>query len=666
MAEDGSVALVPLELTSPTNCFSLPSYVTVGVASASGEWQVGRQALSRAKAGHPYTIQDLTVLLGKKVNALSPLDVARWAFKVQAGVAGKALVECPSSGGGSPDLAYPEQVAAMLLSTIKQRAEAFTGKRVTNAVVSVPAAFNRTQRQALRDACSIAGLQVDRFIVSSSASVVANADAVSNNRSDPGKTVAVVDCGGGSLNVTLARVRVNRREDEFHDPPASIEARIVATTGDLDTGVEALAERLYDHFASEARAVNASSASPAFSRRLQRASKLALKILSTSQQASIDLPPWQPRRGARTSTHAGGAVAGFTSTISRADFEDLCGTEVWSRLSNHIEQVLELAKVKREDVDAVLVTGGAMHVPKFREVLGDCFAQQRHRVVDLPEHTTAIGAALVATRSDDCLVVHEPTPLALGIRSSSGDTLVVVPLGTPVPTRQARLYYASCQNEITFDILEGVLDPNQGANRSTRSSAEHCLGRALIDGSRASSPLILKLEIAFEVDAANRLVLVVSDDANNRTIRLDVAGDETCLSAEAVALAKPRLHEVLRNAAASDGLKTPPPPSASSLANAPLEDDCPIDTLRTCVAALKPMVQTNQVGVCISPGDLFTLRSRVEHAAAWLDQIDPRQDTSDSDERAAQEYLRQLRLLHLSSTAGSAFTQLRQELNQLN
>ncbi|KAL4152431.1 hypothetical protein PRNP1_009361 [Phytophthora ramorum] len=674
--EDGSVALIPLEIQNPGDCFSLPSYVSVGVGSRAGEWEVGLQAVSRAKAGHPYTFHDLTLLLGKKVEALSPQDIARWAFAVHAGVADKALVEC-SAKDTSPDLAYPEQVAAMLLSTIKQRAEDFTGKRVAGAVVSVPAAYNRTQRQALRDACSIAGLHVQRLVISSTASAVASAESL-GDRNENGviiskKTVVMVDCGGGSLDVTLARLGFGRGANGSGSSSTRLEVHVEATAGNLETGGEALTDRLFEHFASEARALDNSpkTATPAFSRRLRRACILAQKILSISPQATIDLPPWQPRRGTRTFTPASGGVAGFTSSVSRVDFENLC-EEVWDPIVGHVDQVLRLANVKKEEIDAILVTGGAMQVSKLREVLGDCFAQQRDRIVDLPKHTAAVGAALIAARSADSLGLQEPTPLALGIRSSSGDTLVIVPPSTPVPTRQARLYYASCQSEITFDILEGLLEKDDSRSPGTSPrSLEHCMGRVLIDGSRASALLILKLEIVFEIDAADCLTVIISDSSNNRTTRLQVAGDETCLSAEAIALGKATLSQVLSNAVATK--ETNAPSSLLGLTPAPetlaIQEISPIDTLRTCVAKLKPMVLANGLGVCIPPGDLFVLRSKIEQASSWLDQIDAsqqRSENTDKQRHTAQEYLHQIRVMHLSSTASSAFSQLRQELDLLN
>ncbi|KAE9050889.1 hypothetical protein PR003_g10694 [Phytophthora rubi] len=671
VVEDGSVALIPLELQDPERCFSMPSYVSMGVR----EWEVGLQAANRAKAGHPYTVYDLTILLGKKLDAIRPRDSGRWDFALRSGVADKAVVECPTKSN-SPDLAYPEQVAAMLLSTIKQRAEVFTGKRATGAVVSVPAAYNRTQRQSLRNACSIAGIHVERLVISSTATAVAHADSLTsaNNSeaSNPEKTVLVVDCGGGSLNVTLARVRA---DDRAEDSSAGIEVQVEATAGDLETGGEALTDRLFDHFYQQAKAADTSTntASPAFSRRLRRASVLAQKILSTSPQAAIDLPPWLPRRGARGSGSASGAVAGFCSSISRADFENLCGKELWCRLPDTVEQVLTRAKVKKEDVDAIVVTGGAMQVPKFREVLGDCFAEHWNRIMDLPKHTVAVGAALIAAQNGRYSLLYEPTPLALGIRSASGDTLIVVPSSTQLPTRQSRVYYASCQSEITFDILEGLLDPEQQKNHTSgrTSCLEHCMGCVPIDGSRASAPLILKLEVVFEVDATDRLTVVVSDNSNNRTTRLVITGDETCLSTEAVALARAQLSEILNDSAGMEDSKAAPPSLALTVYPrnlAPIEA-CPVETLRSCVAALTPMVLTNRFSVCIPPGDLFILRSRVEHASAWLDQIDPSQQNTlktDQQIRTAREYLRQIRMLHLSSTASSAFSQLRQELDLLN
>ncbi|GMF19889.1 unnamed protein product [Phytophthora lilii] len=271
----------------------------IGGSPTHCKWDVGLKALNRAKAGHPYTVYDLTLLLGRKVEALSPQDVARWTFNIRAGVAGKAGVECPGKLN-SPDLMYTEQIAAMLLTTIKHRAENLTGKRVTRAVLSVPAAYNRTQRQALRDACHIAGIRVERLVISSTASAAYNAGSfadTSDSRSDVSeKTVMVVDCGGGSLSLSLARVTLNCSADKFS---AGTEIQIEATIGDMETSGEALTDRLFKHFFSEARSADSTqkTASLPFARRLRRACVLAQKILSRSDQVTIDLPPWQPRRG---------------------------------------------------------------------------------------------------------------------------------------------------------------------------------------------------------------------------------------------------------------------------------------------------------------------------------------------------------------------------------
>ncbi|OWZ12365.1 Heat shock protein70 [Phytophthora megakarya] len=645
VAEDGSIALIPLELQESGGCISLPSFVSMGV-TPDGGWEVGQPAVSRAKAGHPYTIHDLTMLLGQKLNALQSQDVARWEFRIRSGVADKAVVEYPSTSN-TPDLVYPEQVAAMLLWTIKHRAEAFIGKRVTGAVITVPAGYNRTQRQALRDACQIAGLRVNRLVISSTASAIAKADSVIDVTSTIfDKTVLVVDYGGRSLNIALARVRVPSR--------AGIEVDVAATAGNLEYGGEILSNRLFEHFHNEAD-TTLTTAGTAFSRRLRRACGLAQKILSTSDQASIDLSPWQLRSHAHGSGPVNGMTGGFQSSISRTDFENLWGAEIWSRLSDTVDYVLNRV----------------MQVPKLRGVLGDCFAEHWNRIVDLPKHTAAIGAALVAAQNGSQFLKTEPIPLSLGFRSASGDTLVVVPPSTQLPTQQTRTYYASCQTEITFDILEGLLDPEQEVNRrlaTTPNKLEHCIGRVLIDGNRASAPLILKLEITFEVDTTDCLTVVISDKSNDRVTCLQIGGDETCLSAEVIALAQAQLSEMLKNTAATDKSKTQSFSSALVMLsqNTAITDGCPIDALRSSVNKLKPMVQTNNLSVCIPPGDLLLLHSRIEHASTWLEQIDATQQCTNQQLKSARMYLHQIRLFHLSSTASSASSQLRHELNNLD
>ncbi|RLN75706.1 hypothetical protein BBJ28_00001793 [Nothophytophthora sp. Chile5] len=676
--ENESVALIPLELDDPVDCFSLASCVTMEAplsGAGFGGWEVGQQAVKRAKAGHPYTVYDVTELLGKKVDALSPRNLARWAFTVRSGVADKAVIERPADSS-STRLVYPEQIAAMLLSTIKQRAQIFTGKCVTGAVVCVPATFNRTQRQALHDACSIAGLKVERLVVSSSASVMAYADSLAiasdssaNGTSISEKAVVVVDCGGGSLDVTLARVR-STISVQGDMSSRGFEVQVEASAGDLEIGGERLTDRLVDHFDREAKAQGTSPAvtSPTFTRQLRRACALAKKILSTSQTATIDLSPDQRRRVGHTMTPNNSL--GFTSSISRSGFENLCKSELCSRVLDPLEQVLRTASVKKADVDAILLTGGSMQVPKLRALIAEFFAGQSDRMIQLPGHTAAIGAALADAQGGRYLLLHEPTPLALGIRSSSGDTLTLVPPSTSVPTRQTRVYYASCQGEIAFDVLEGGLDSQQpttspSSNSSGTKDLAHCLGRVRLDGSRSSTHLILKLEVIFELDVADHLGISVTDHGSGRTTTMQVPADETCLSAEALVLAKAQLGQTGETDSNPNGSQTPlsPSPLNASPPNLDTNEENPLQTLRAYATALQPMVQTNCLSVCASPGDLLELRSRVERAIAWLDEHEFLPD-ADQKPHEAHEHLRQLRLLQLSSVASSAFTQLRQHLDQ--
>ncbi|RLN86888.1 hypothetical protein BBJ28_00002139 [Nothophytophthora sp. Chile5] len=677
--ENESVALIPLELDDPVDCFSLASCVTMEAPLSSagfGGWEVGQQAAKRAKAGHPYTVYDVTELLGKKVDALSPRSLARWAFAVRSGVADKAVIERPADSS-STRLVYPEQIAAMLLSTIKQRAQTFTGKCVTGAVVCVPATFNRTQRQALHDACSIAGLEVERLVVSSSASVVAYADSLAaagdssaNGTSISEKAVVVVDCGGGSLDVTLARVR-SAISVQGDMSSRGFEVQVEATAGDLEIGGERLTDRLVDHFDREAKAQGASPVMtrPAFTRQLRRGCALAKKILSTSQTATIDLSPGQSRRVGHTTTPSNSL--GFISSISRSGFENLCKSELCSRVLDPLEQVLRTASVKKADVDAILLTGGSMQVPKLRALVAEFFAGQSDRMIELPGHTAAIGAALAGAQGGQYLLLHEPTPLALGIRSSSGDTLTLVPPSTSVPTRQTRLYYASCQGEIVFDVLEGALDSQQPATSPSSSNSSgakdlaHCLGRVRLDGSRSSTHLISKLEVIFELDVANRLTISVTDHGSGRTTTMQVPADETCLSAEALVLAKAQLGQTGETDSSPNGSQTPlsSSPLNASPPNLDTNGENPLETLRAYATALQTMVQTNCLSVCASPGDLLALRSRGERAIAWLDEHELLPD-ADQKPHEAHEHLRQLRLLQLSSVASSAFAQLRQHLDQ--
>lgn len=387
----GRVEVIPNELGST----STPSYV----AFTDTERLIGDPAMSQAAANPTNTVFGAQRLIGRKFNDPDvQSDMQHWPFQVVPGEGDKPHIQVQCKG--EVRLFSAVEISSMVLTKMKQLGEAFTGKTITDVVLTVPAYFNDSQRKATSDAGLIAGLNPMRIINAPSAAAVAYGQ-ISRARISGEQNVLVFDLGGGTTSVGHYLI-----EDGIFE--------VTATAGDTHLGGEDFNNRMVVHFMTEFERVHKikMSGNPRAMRRLRTACELAKLNLSSSTMAFIELD----------ALYEG---VDFYSSITRAQFEDLCD-DLFCRALEPVEKVLRYSHVDKGDVDEVLLVGGSTRIPKVQELVTNYFnGKEPCRSIN-PEEAVAYGAAVVANISQggttdgsgNDMLLMTGTPLALGFEGA--------------------------------------------------------------------------------------------------------------------------------------------------------------------------------------------------------------------------------------------------------
>ncbi|KXG39675.1 hypothetical protein SORBI_3001G419000 [Sorghum bicolor] len=460
------------------------------VAFTSTERLVGEAAVNQAALNPTNTIFEVKRLIGRRFSDESVKEDANlWPFKVVAGNDERPMIVVQHEGKEKQFM--PEEISSMVLVKMRETAEVYLGKKIKNAVITVPVYFNNSQRQATIDAGAIAGLNVMRIIAMSQPPLPLYMMPVSNKR----RTVLVFDLGGGTFDVSLLNI----------DPGTNMDKglfEVVAIAGDTHLGGADFDNEMVKYslreFIRKHGKIDIHSNQKAL-RRLRTACERAKGMLSSTAQTTIEVD----------SLHDG---IDFCTTITRSRFEEL-NKDLFSKCMKALDKCLSDAKMDKRSVHDVVLVGGSTRIPKVQNMLREFFCGKELCQSINPDEAVAYGAAIQASilcgGTDDGrlvdMLLRDVTPLSLGIETEDNFTMsVIIPRNTSIPTKKSRRFTTIDDNQTTVSIpvYEG---------ESAKTWNNNLLGKFELTGIPPAPRGKPRLETTFEIDA-NGILKVSEED----------------------------------------------------------------------------------------------------------------------------------------------------------